>query len=90
MAITRSNKVSLFNHLPNATKTSIFIRELLKDIRLDMPKLLMMSLKLLIPLRIPMITIWLPTIHLTRIQGNEGYLLNKMVLMFDPMLKHIT
>lgn len=63
MAITRNNKVYFSNNLPNAIKKSIFTRELLvgetskNDIWIAKPKLLLLPLKFLIPLRIQLLMV---------------------------------
>lgn len=68
MAITRSNKVSFSNQLPNAANNPIFLKELLvretinKNIRLAKPNLLMVPLKLLIPRVMQPTTVRLTTI----------------------------
>lgn len=94
--ITRRSKASFFNHLLNAVKNPIFTIELLvgepskKDIRLAKLNLLILPLKLLIPLRIQKLMAWLTTIQLTIVQENEREILNGLVIMFDPMLRHVT
>lgn len=85
-------------HLSNATnfKISFFTRELLvgemwsKDIRLAKSNLLMLPLKNLILLRIQLLMVWLSTIHLTVVHGNEGDTINDLVIIFDQMLRHVT
>lgn len=60
------------------------------NIRLAKPNLLMMPLRLLIPLRMHMLMVWLSIIKLIIVQGNEGDTINVLVIMFDQMLRHVT
>lgn len=61
-----------------------------KNIRLAIPNLLMMPFRLLIPLEMYMLMMWLSTIRLTTLQGNEGDTNNALVIMFDQMWRHVT
>lgn len=60
-----------------------------KKIRLTKPYLLMLPLKLFIPLRIQLSNARLSTIQLTEVHQNEGDTLKKLVIMLDPMLRHV-
>lgn len=100
MAVTKYNIVYFSYQLYIAAtfKITILAREycvggtsdMNKNIRLSKPNLLMMPLRLIIPLSMHMLIVWLTTIQLIIVQGNEGDTINVVVIMFDQILRYVT
>lgn len=61
-----------------------------KNIRFDIPNLLVMPFRFLIPLGIHMLMMWLTTIKFKIVQWNGVEQIKALLMMSDMMLIHVT